>query len=236
MPAVRFPRRPSIDECALEASAVPFPGLVRTSRLEGLCDGVFAVALTLLVLDLPSPRGSQTLARDLLQQWPSYGAYVVSFATVGIIWMNHHALMDRVARADRGLLELNLLLLLFVALVPWPTSLAAQYLRDTRQASVAAVTYGLTFAALSASFGAIWLYLQRRESLAHTYARPHLAGARRRALGGVVAYLFGVGLAFIWAPAAFAAYALVAVYFAVSGRGVASRSSAVQNEASGEPG
>jgi len=206
---------------------------VRITRLEGLCDGVFAVALTLLVLDLPAPKGSQALARDLLQQWPSYAAYVVSFATVGIIWINHHALMDRVARADRGLLELNLLLLLFVALVPWPTSLAAQYLRDSRQASVAAVAYGLTMAALSGSFAAIWLYLRRREHLAQSSARPRLGGALRRALTGVLAYLLGVALAFVWAPAAFAVYALVAIYFAVSGRSVAaSRNS---GEASEEP-
>jgi len=209
---------------------------MRITRLEGLCDGVFAVALTLLVLDLPAPKGSQALARDLLQQWPSYAAYVVSFATVAIVWMNHHALMDRVARADRGLLELNLLLLLFVALVPWPTSLAAQYLRDPRQAGVAAATYGMTMAALSGSFSGIWLYLQRRENLAHPSARPRLGGALRRALTGVVAYLFGVALAFAWAPAAFAVYALVAMYFAISGRRAASSTSIRDhNQISDEP-
>lgn len=98
---------------------------MRTERLQTLADGIFAIALTLLVLSLPVPKGSRHLAHDLVLQWPSYAAYVVSFVTIAIAWINHHALMDGIERADRTLMELNLLLLLCVALVPWPTTLLA---------------------------------------------------------------------------------------------------------------
>lgn len=91
---------------------------MRTERLQGLADNVFAVALTLLALQLPLPRGSRHLTHELTRQWPFYAAYVVSFVTVAIVWINHHALMDRVRQIDRSVLEFNLLLLLFVAVIP----------------------------------------------------------------------------------------------------------------------
>src|SRR3954451_8260538 len=117
---------------------------MRTERLQTLADGVFAIALTLLVLELPSPpETTNDLAGDLLRAWPSYAAYVVTFVTLSIAWVNHHRLMDAVARADHTLLELNLLLLLFVALAPWPTGLLAEHLQNGAQSSsAAAVVYG----------------------------------------------------------------------------------------------
>src|SRR3954449_5825661 len=101
-----------------------------TSRLEAFSDGVFAIAITLLVLDIKGPDLAEghTLAHAVLDLWPSFAAYVTSFAVIGIIWVNHHAIFGHVGLADRRLLALNLLLLLFVALLPWPTSLIAEYL------------------------------------------------------------------------------------------------------------
>lgn len=191
---------------------------MKTERLQALADGVFAIAITLLVLELPHPEGAGDLAGDLLGAWPSYAAYVVSFLTVGIVWINHHALLDRVAAADRTLLELNLLLLLFVGLVPWPTGLVASYLRDPDQAGTAAVVYGLGMAAMAGTFAVIWVYLQHRDDLAHPDARPGLDRAVRRSLVGPAAYVAGTAIAPFSAAGSFAVYAGIALYFALSGR------------------
>ena len=193
---------------------------MRTERLQTLADGIFAIALTLLVLSLPVPKGSHRLARDLLEQWPFYAAYVISFVTIAIVWINHHALMDGVARADRTLMELTLLLLLFVALVPWPTGLLAEYLRDGSQNSAAAVAYGIVMMLMAGSFTSIWLWLARAEDLAHPELRPRIPVAIRRSAVGPTIYAVGTLLALLSAPAAFALFAAAAGYFALSGRTV----------------
>jgi uncharacterized membrane protein len=191
---------------------------VRTERLQALADGVFAIALTLLVLELPSPSGSTDLAHDLLAQWPFYAAYAVSFATVGIVWVNHHTLLDRMARGDRAFLELNLLLLALVAVVPWPTGLLAEYVREADGSAAAAVTYGLVMTAMSAAFSAIWLRLARRPALLRPDARDRAGAAVRRSLVGPAAYAVSTLVALVSAPAAFVLYAAVALFVAVSGR------------------
>ncbi len=99
-------------------------------RLHALIDGVFAIALTLLVLDLPKPQHSTRLVHDLLQQWPSYVAYLVSFVTLGILWIEHHGMMGAVRSIDRRFLERTLAFLLFISVIPWPTALAADYARQ----------------------------------------------------------------------------------------------------------
>lgn len=189
-----------------------------TERLQTLADGVFAIALTLLVLSLPVPKASNDLAHALLAQWPFYAAYVVSFVTVAIVWINHHALMDGVARTDRTLMELTLLLLMFVAVVPWPTGLIAEYLRDGGQSSAAAVTYGLVMLLMAASFTAIWLWLAKAEDLAHPELRPRIPRAVRRSAVGPAVYLAGTLIALLSATAAFILFALAAGFFAFSGR------------------
>src|SRR5271165_5762516 len=99
-------------------------------RLQALIDGVFAIALTLLVLDLPRPQHSSQLVHDLLQQWPAYVAYLVSFITLGILWIEHHGMMGAVRSIDRRFLERTLAFLLFISVIPWPTALAADYARQ----------------------------------------------------------------------------------------------------------
>jgi uncharacterized membrane protein len=191
---------------------------VATDRIQALSDGVFAIALTLLVLELPLPEHSENLARDLIEQWPFYAAYVVSFVTLAIVWINHHALLDRVARADRTLMELNLLLMLFVALVPWPTGLVATYLRDGSQGAAAGVTYGIVLGLMSLAFALIWLWLARAEHLLHAERRPRFSATIRRSLVGPAAYASGALVSLLSAPLAFTLYAGVAVFFALSGR------------------
>lgn len=116
-----------------------------TGRLEAFSDGVFAIAATLLVLEFSvGTAGGRDLGSALLHLWPAYLAYVTSFVTIGIIWINHHYCVETMARADRTLMFLNLLLLLTVAFLPFPTRLVAEYLRkDGEQAAVYA--YDATF-------------------------------------------------------------------------------------------
>jgi uncharacterized membrane protein len=189
-----------------------------TERLRTLADGIFAIALTLLVLELPVPLHSTDLAHDLLAQWPFYAAYVVSFVTLAIVWVNYHALLDGISITDRALIELNLLLLLFVAVVPWPTGLLAEYLREPEQSSTAAITYGVVMTAMSGTFTLIWVRLARTQHLLHPPVRARLRGALRRSAAGPAAYAASTVIAIFNATAAFTLFAAVAVYFALSAR------------------
>src|SRR3989442_1047733 len=119
-----------------------------TSRLETFADGVFAIAATLLILNVDAQIGAAPadLGAGLLHMWPSYVAYAVSFLTIGIIWVNHHTVMTQVARADRTFLFLTVVFLLCVAFIPFPTRLVAEHVRD-QGARVAALTYGITLTA-----------------------------------------------------------------------------------------
>jgi uncharacterized membrane protein len=111
-------------------------------RLEAFSDGVFAIAITLLVLDLAVPPrehapDGESLASALGHQWPSYFAYLVSFLVIGIIWVNHHAVFDRVRLVDRPVMFVNLALLLVVSAIPFPTHLLAEYLTAGSDSHVA---------------------------------------------------------------------------------------------------
>jgi len=127
-----------------------------TTRFETFSDGVFAIAATLLVLEFSvSPTGD--LGKHLIHLWPSYLAYVTSFVTIGIIWMNHHHAVSLIARTDRTFLFVNNLLLMTVAFLPFPTKLVADYLgKDGEKA--AALAYTATFVLMSVIYNAWWRY------------------------------------------------------------------------------
>jgi uncharacterized membrane protein len=185
------------------------------SRLEAFSDGVFSIAATLLVLDLhvPQPDG-QGLAIGLLRQWPAYAVYAVSFITIGIMWVNHHALFALVRSVDRPLLFLNLLLLLAVAVVPFPTAVLGQYLGSEADSHVAATGYGVVMTACALAWGAIWSYITRDARLLVEHVS--LPGARStlpRFLAGLAFYAIGMGVATLSAPLSLLIYALVAVYY-----------------------
>jgi uncharacterized membrane protein len=189
---------------------------VGPNRLEALLDGVFAIAMTLLVLDLPKPFGSTRLAHDLLHHWPTYVAYLVSFVTVGILWIEHHGMMSAVRQVNRRFLERTLLFLLFVSMIPWPTALAAEYADRGSQARVAAILYAGTMMLMGLSFWSGWRYLaEHLEMVAKPARGAFAAGARRAMLGGLV-YLAAIVVAMISPTASFVIDALVAVYFAAS--------------------
>ena len=186
------------------------------SRLHGLIDGVFAIAITLLVLDLPKPAGSERLAHDLLQAWPSYAAYLVAFVTVGVIWIEHHGMMSAVRAIDRRFLERSLLFLLFVSLIPWPTALAAEYATEAAQARTAAIVFATLMMCMGLSFALSWRYLERHPELVDESARPAIHGGTRRAVAGGLVYLIAIAVALISPRASFAIDAAIALYFAIS--------------------
>ncbi|MDQ2896735.1 MAG: TMEM175 family protein [Actinomycetota bacterium] len=130
------------------------------SRLNALIDGVFAIAVTLLVLDLPRPASSTHLTHELLHRWPSYGAYLVSFATIGIVWIEHHGMMSAVRYINRRFLERTLLVLLLISIIPWPTALAAEYgTHGGPAARTVAVLYATIMMLMGLSIALSWRYL-----------------------------------------------------------------------------
>jgi uncharacterized membrane protein len=141
---------------------------VETGRLETFSDGVFAIAATLLILNVDtyvrSCTGDVALASHLLCGWPSYIAYIVSFLTIGIIWANHHTVMNQIAHADRTFLMLSVGFLMVVAFIPFPTGLVAENINGPG-ARAATVTYGITLTLTAVMFNAIWFYAAKRRRL-----------------------------------------------------------------------
>src|SRR3954464_15798437 len=124
------------------------------NRLEAFSDGVFAVAITLLVLEIDVPVGDH-LWHKLGDEWPSFASFFVSFWVIGIIWVNHHGVLDHVRRADRGLLYCNLLVLMTVVFIPFSTALIAEHLKSGADEQTAALVYSSTFLALAIAFGVL---------------------------------------------------------------------------------
>jgi uncharacterized membrane protein len=193
---------------------------VKTGRLEAFSDGVIAVAITLLVLDLrvpaPGPHHA-ALATALGRQWPSYVAYVVSFATIGIIWINHHAVILRLREVDWMILVVNLVLLMTIAILPFATSLMATYLTQAQGEHLAAALYACSLLVMSLAFATFnWQVLLRRPHLLHNQLEP----ARRReilkrTLSGIVPYAVAAVIAPVSPYATLAICALVALFYAL---------------------
>jgi uncharacterized membrane protein len=188
-----------------------------TERLEAFSDGVLAIAITLLVLELSVPSADAgDLGEALVDQWPSYAAFFLSFVVIGIMWVSHHSMFERIARVDRRLLFLNLFLLLGIAFLPFPTALLAQYVRAGGSNShLAAAIYSATMALIGVAFWLMWHHLyQRPYLLVEGIDREMVRGAMHRSLVGPIVYTLTIGLAFISAVACFVVYGLIALYFA----------------------
>ncbi len=190
-----------------------------TGRLESFSDGVMAVAITLLVLnlDVPSPPAHPSLAHALASNWPKYAAYVISFLTIGIIWINHHAMVGRLRQTDHPILTLNLLLLLSVGVLPFATNLMASYLRESRGQHLAAAVYSGSFLLMSILFAAMNRHILFRK--AHLLATP-LSEARRRqilrrGITGLLPYTVATALAPVSAYVTLAICGAVAVFYAL---------------------
>ncbi len=133
---------------------------VSTSRMEAFSDGVFAIAITILVLELSVPAASEEdLLSAIVDQWPSYMAYLISFTTIGVVWVKHTVITDLLRHTDAAFLRLNLALLLVVSFLPFPTRLMSEYLQAPEGAErVAVVFYGVVLLAISLLLSALWRY------------------------------------------------------------------------------
>src|SRR5262249_49914183 len=188
---------------------------MESSRLEAFSDGVFAVAITLLALDLAVPGpGGEALASKLRDHLPSFAAFIVSFLTIGIIWVNHHTLFTNVARVDRTLLFLNLLLLFFVVCIPFATSTFAEYFRDGGfvPAGAGGLFHGL-LPGMGLGLRTLAWWNIRREHL-RVALTPEAARTAVIRFGiGNLAYLAAIGVAFLSPGVSLLMSGLVAVYY-----------------------
>jgi uncharacterized membrane protein len=190
---------------------------VGTARLETFADGVFAIAATLLILNVDSQISDDAgnLGAKLLHLWPSYAAYAVSFVTIGIMWVNHHQLMHQIDKCDRRFLLATVGLLLCIAFVPFPTRLVAEHLRDG-QLRPAALTYGFTMTATAVNFTAVWFYAARGRRLLRPDADQRVvSGISRSYLPGPWIYLGSTLIAFASARASVALFAAITLFYVV---------------------
>jgi uncharacterized membrane protein len=186
-----------------------------TARLEAFSDGVFAIAITLLVLDLKTPAQSPLLDA-LLAQWPVYVAYVLSFAFILVMWVNHHWMFQHIARVDSNFLLLNGVLLLGVTVVPFPTNVVAQYVLTPDQ-TVAVALYNGWFFVIAIFFNQLWRYASSNGRLLskHDQAAGLAQIITDRYRFGPLAYFLAFLLAFVSPPASLMLNFGLAVFYAL---------------------
>jgi uncharacterized membrane protein len=173
-----------------------------TSRLEAFADGVFAIAITLLVIDIHLPPRAELaaggLAAALWRLWPSYLGYVTSFVVTGIMWANHHNLMKLIGRVDHGFITLNLLLLMCVSFVPFPTSVMAEHLTDPRQRATGVAFYCGCFTVTAVLYFLMWWHAARgRRLIADDVPDAAVQAITRAYAPGSLLYLAATLLAFV---------------------------------------
>jgi uncharacterized membrane protein len=190
--------------------------MLSKARLETFTDGVFAIAITLLALTIAEPTDYQRLAHQLGERWPALAAYAVSFAIIGIMWLNHHAIFSYLERVDRPLFYLNLLLLMTIVFIPYSTGVLGEALRRGEGAQTAAVLYSATMAVNAYLWASLWLYASHNRRL----LTPSFPEEQRRratvmfALGGVP-YTFSIAVALVSPYLCLAFHASIAIYYAL---------------------
>lgn len=186
-------------------------------RLEAFSDGVIAVAITLLVLDLtvPEPGAPGALGQRLLAEWPSYVAYAVSFVAIGIFWLNHHTMLRRLTRVDHSVLVLNIFLLLCIVVLPFTTSLLATYLNRPEGGHLAAIVYAASLFVTSSLFFLMQCHilLKRRHLLRHAPAAPQVRWILVRAALALPAYLVAGGLGLVSPYLTLAVCVLLGIFY-----------------------
>jgi uncharacterized membrane protein len=190
---------------------------VSPGRLETFADGIFAIAATLLIIDVGIRESSDdALGHQLLHIWPQYFGYAVSFLTIGIMWVNHHRLIRQIERVDEPFLFLNLGLLGCIAFVPFPTRILAEFVR-TDDGRAAALLYGITLVVTSIFFISVWLYAAYGGRLLHPSADPRMvSGITRSYLPGSPMYATATLVAFVSPEASAALFGLIAAFYMLS--------------------
>ncbi len=184
-----------------------------TTRMETFSDGVFAIAATLLVLEIAVTNEHEPLGRELLDLWPSYLAYVTSFLTIGIIWVNHHECVRCLGKVDRPMLFLNTVFLMVVSFIPFPTKLVADYLqKDGERAAV--VAYSLTLLGMAVLFNLWWRYARKdRRLIAESVPQSRVDAISRAFDPGPILYAVVVVIAFFAPLAAVIVTLLLAAFY-----------------------
>lgn len=189
---------------------------MQKGRVEAFSDGVLAVAITLLVLDLhvEAGKGHPSLSHQLGAAWPSYVAYVVSFFVIGVIWVNHHALFNLIRDVDRVLQFQNLLLLMFVTTLPFTTSTLADFVREGGEdARVAVALYGISNVGMAISFTMMLARIVHHGLLRQPVSREVGDAAIRRFGLGTIVYPIATVLGLLWPPAILVTMGALAVYY-----------------------
>ena len=190
--------------------------------MEAFSDGVFAIAITLLVLDLVAPAVSEGgVGRRLMDEWPTYLAYLVSFASIGAAWFSHSTITEYLDRADSVLLRLNLLLLLFVSVLPFPTRMLGDYLRETGAERIAVTVYGLNLLAISGLTSILWHY-----AVSEGLTKGDLADDDARAITSklnpsLAFYAVTIAIGLLVPVAAVVLYLAIALYLLIPFRAIA---------------
>jgi uncharacterized membrane protein len=188
-----------------------------TGRIETFSDGVFAIAITLLIIEIGVPHATATesLTEKLLHLWPSYLGYATSFLVIGTVWANHHNRFRLISRSDHILLFLNIVFLMCVAFIPFPTALLADYLSGTNEHRTTAVAvYSGTLAVTAIFFTILWLYAAGNYRLVDRAVDPHLLRAMtRRYVFGMIVYILAFALAFVSPAASLALIVILALIF-----------------------
>ncbi|MBA2392274.1 MAG: DUF1211 domain-containing protein [Ktedonobacteraceae bacterium] len=204
-----------------------------TGRVEAFSDGVFAVAITLLVLNIKVPGllpDDKGLWAVLAREWSMYVAYITSFATIGIMWLNHHRILVHIRRTDTILILLNLLLLSIIVLIPVPTDLLAEYLVRPDM-HVAAIIYSSMFFVMSCCFNFLWRYASHENRLLAKNVSPQaVAAINQQYLCGPLFYTVTFVVAWFNAPISILLNFILALFFAIPGPSLASFSGRMKRE------
>jgi uncharacterized membrane protein len=186
-----------------------------TGRIEAFSDGVFAIAITLLILEIKVPSRDQgSLVAGLMRQWPSYLAFLLSFAYIGIMWINHHRMFTHIKRSNDVLKSLNLLLLLGVTIVPFPTAVLAEHLGGPYQRT-AALIYNATFILIAVFFNLLWRYAVSHGLLHEDVIMESAAGLSTQYAVGPLLYAVCLVIAWFNVRASVIANTALAVFFAL---------------------
>ena len=190
---------------------------METSRVEAFSDGVFAIAITLLILavGIEQSLAEGNLRHQLLHLWPAYIAYAVSFLTIGIMWVNHHQIFRHFERVDRTLLLLNILLLMCISFTPFPTRVVADHATNGADRRAAALLYGATMTITAICFFAVWYYGARRLLRPDTDMRE-VTGITRSYLPGAPTYALATAVAFVSSIASLIMFGAIAIFYAIS--------------------
>lgn len=202
-----------MDEHSGEWQSRPRPPSYQTERMAAFSDGVFAIAITLLILEIAVPAGSsEDLVGALLDLWPSYLAYFVSFSTIGAVWFAHTVITQYLDHADAAFHRLNLLLLLFVSFLPFPTKLLGEFVHETEPERVAATLYGINLLLTFSMVTVLWRYAVRAHLVRPDLADPDVKTLTKRLTPTLGAYVVVILVGLFLPLVAVFCYLLLALF------------------------